>query len=129
MRKIDTVIIATTDKAMMSLLDRTYADPDSVVEELVSGRMQGAVVLDEERAAQIAVKAALRIAPLRTKYKWGLMGKETIVDYARRCSMCRNCERDCPQNLPISSAMASAAKGDVTALASLYRILFRLQKV
>ncbi|MEM4903158.1 MAG: CO dehydrogenase/acetyl-CoA synthase complex subunit alpha [Ignisphaera sp.] len=121
-KKIGAILIATTDKAMRGLPDRTYADPDSVVDELVNGKIPGAVILDEEKVAQIAVKTALKIAPMRAKYKWSLLNEKEIVEYAKKCSMCRNCERNCPQNLQISSAMVLASKGDITKLSSLYTL-------
>jgi len=127
-RKINAVLIATTDKAMRGLPDRTYADPDTVVEELVSGKISGAVIFSEEQTAEVAVKAALKLAPMRIKYKWSLLSKEQIIEYAKKCSRCRNCERNCPQNLPISTAMTIAAKGDISALAILYRRCFACRR-
>ncbi|MEM0026927.1 MAG: CO dehydrogenase/acetyl-CoA synthase complex subunit alpha [Ignisphaera sp.] len=127
-KNIGAILIATSDKAMRGLPDRTHADPDSVVEELVTGKIPGALILDEDKAAQVAVKTALKIAPQRAKYKLSLMNEEAVVEYAKRCTMCRNCERNCPQNLPISSAMALAAKGDLTKLASLYQKCFACRR-
>uniref|UniRef100_A0A7C2Z1Q1 Acetyl-CoA decarbonylase/synthase complex subunit alpha n=1 Tax=Ignisphaera aggregans TaxID=334771 RepID=A0A7C2Z1Q1_9CREN len=127
-QKIGAPVIATTDKAMRGLPDRTYADPDTTVEELVSGKIPGAVILDEERAAEVAVKVALKIAPMRARYKWSLMNKDSLVEYAKKCTMCRSCERNCPQGLPISNAIALAAKGDISALASLYRNCFACRR-
>ncbi|MEM4848312.1 MAG: CO dehydrogenase/acetyl-CoA synthase complex subunit alpha, partial [Ignisphaera sp.] len=127
-QKIGAVLIATTDKAMRGLPDRTYADPDAVVEELVSSKIPGALILDEEKAAQVAVKVALKIASLRARYKWSLLRELDVTDYAKKCTMCRNCERNCPQNLPIMYAMVSAAKGDLSKLASLYHRCFACRR-
>ncbi|MCS7110816.1 MAG: CO dehydrogenase/acetyl-CoA synthase complex subunit alpha [Ignisphaera sp.] len=126
--RIGAVVIATTDKAMRGLPDRTHADPDNVVEELVTGKIPGALILNEEEAAEVAVKVALKLAPQRIKYKWSLLSRDQIIDYARKCSLCRNCERNCPQNLPISTAMARAAKGEVAGLAELYRKCFACRR-
>ena len=127
-QKIGAVLITTTDKAMRGLPDKTYADPDAVVEELVNGRIPGVLILDEEKAAQVAVKVALKIAPLRVKYRWSLLRDSEVIDYAKKCTICRNCERNCPQNLPITSALASAAKGDLSKLAFLYNRCFACRR-
>lgn len=127
-KKIGSILIATTDKAMRGLPDKTHADPDSVVEEFVNRKILGAVILDEEKAAQVAVKTAIKLASLRNKYKWSLLNEKEVIEYAKKCSMCRNCERNCPQNLQISSAIALAAKGDLTNLASLYSSCFACRR-
>ncbi|MEM0261906.1 MAG: CO dehydrogenase/acetyl-CoA synthase complex subunit alpha [Desulfurococcaceae archaeon] len=127
-RRINAVIIATSEKAMRGLPDRTNVDVDAVVEELASGKTPGAVILNEEKAAQVAVKVALRISNQRSKYKWSLFSEDKIIEYASKCSQCRNCERNCPQNLQISVAMKAASKGDLTALASLYDACFACRR-
>ncbi len=127
-RKIGAVVLAASDKALRGLPDRTYASPDNVVEELVSGKIPGAIILDEERLAEVAVKTALRLSPLRAKYKWSLFDEKTVIEYAKKCTGCRNCERSCPQNLPISAALQKAAKGDVSLLRSLYSRCFACRR-
>jgi len=127
-KKVGAILIATTDKAMRGLPDKTYADPDTVVEELINNKIPGALILDEERAAQVAVKVALKIAPLRARYKWGLFSEKDVVEYAKKCTQCRNCERNCPQNLPISTALITAAKGDLSKLRELYRKCFACRR-
>jgi len=127
-RKIGAVVLAASDKALRGLPDRTYASPDNVVEELVSGKIPGAIILDEERLAEVAVKTALRLSPLRAKYKWSLFDEKTVIEYAKKCTGCRNCERNCPQNLPISAALQKAAKGDASLLRSLYSRCFACRR-
>jgi acetyl-CoA decarbonylase/synthase complex subunit alpha len=127
-KSVGAVVLAASDKALRGLPDRTHASPDGVVEELISGRIPGAVVLDEERLAVVAVETALKLAPLRARYKWSLLDEKAIVEYAKKCAGCRNCERNCPQNLPISAAMQRAAKGDLSALRSLYSKCFACRR-
>lgn len=127
-RKIGAVVLASSDKALRGLPDRTHAPPGSVVEELVAGRIPGAVILDEEKLAVVAVETALKLAPLRAGYKWSLLDEKTITEYAEKCTGCRNCERNCPQNLPISAAMQRAAKGDTSSLKSLYSKCFSCRR-
>ena len=127
-RKMGAVVLAASDKALRGLPDRTYVSADSVVEELVSGKIPGAVILDEERLAEVAVKTAFRLASLRAKYKWSLFDEKTVIEYAKKCTSCRNCERNCPQNLPISVAMKKAATGDFKAFQDLYRKCFACRR-
>jgi len=127
-RKMGAVVLAASDKALRGLPDRTYVSADSVVEELVSGKIPGAVILDEERLAEVAVKTAFRLAFLRAKYKWSLFDEKTVIEYAKKCTSCRNCERNCPQNLPISVAMKKAATGDFKAFQDLYRKCFACRR-
>lgn len=127
-RKMGAVVLAASDKALRGLPDRTYISADSVVEELVSGKIPSAVILDEERLAEVAVKTAFRLASLRAKYKWSLFDEKTVIEYAKKCTSCRNCERNCPQNLPISVAMKKATTGDFKAFQDLYRRCFACRR-
>lgn len=108
-KKVGAIVLAASDKALRGLPDRTHSNPDTVVEELISGKIPGAVVLDEEKLAVIAVKTALKLTSLRVKYKWSLFDEKTIIEYSKKCVRCRNCERNCPQNLPISVALQKSA--------------------
>uniref|UniRef100_A0A7C4FB96 Acetyl-CoA decarbonylase/synthase complex subunit alpha n=1 Tax=Ignisphaera aggregans TaxID=334771 RepID=A0A7C4FB96_9CREN len=127
-RRIGAIVLASSDKALRGLPDRTYASSDNVVEELVLGKIPGAVILNEERLAEVAVKTALKLAPLRAKFKWSLYSESTVTEYAKRCTGCRNCERNCPQNLPISVALQNAARGDTSFLKSLYNKCFACRR-
>jgi acetyl-CoA decarbonylase/synthase complex subunit alpha len=127
-QEIKAVVLAASDKALRGLPDRTHSTPDSVVEELVSGKIPGATILDEEKLAVVAVETALKLAPLRVRYKWSLFSEETIVEYAKKCAGCRNCERNCPQNLPISVALQRAKGGDLLYLKSLYSKCFACRR-
>jgi acetyl-CoA decarbonylase/synthase complex subunit alpha len=123
-RKIGAVVIAASDKACHALPDKTMENADKIVDELVNGVIPGALILDDERMAEVAVKTALKIFPTRRSKIAGLMGENELIEYAKKCTGCRECERSCPQSLPISTAMAKTAKGDVKALASLYNRCF-----
>lgn len=127
-KNIGAVVLAASDKALRGLPDRTYSPPDTVVEELTTGKISGAVILDEEKLAEVAVKTAFKLSQLRIKYKWSLYDEKTVIDYAKKCAGCRNCERNCPQNLPISIVLQRAAGGDLTQLKSLYSKCFACRR-
>jgi len=127
-KKIGAVVLAASDKALRGLPDRTHSPPESVIEELVSGKISGAVILDEDKLAIVAVETAFKLAPLRVKYKWNLFDEKTIIEYAKKCAGCRNCERNCPQNLPISVALQRAARGDLSSLKTLYSKCFACRR-
>ena len=118
-RKIKAVVIATSKKNCQGFPDKTKEPADKIVEELISGKIPGALILDPEKVGEVAVKAALKIAPIRAKFKAIPSAKE-VISIAKRCRGCRECERACPNNLPISKAMSEAAKGNLNPLAELY---------
>jgi len=123
-KKINAVVIAASDKACHALPDKTMEDVDKIVDELINGIIPGALILNEERMAEVAVKTALKLFSLRRSKIAGLMSENELIEYAKKCTGCRECERSCPQSLPISTAIAKTAKGDVKALASLYNRCF-----
>lgn len=118
-RKIGAVVISTSRKAFHGFPDKTNEDPDKIVEELISGIVPGVFISDPYKVGEVAVKAALKIAPKRRKYK-ALPSKEQIMKYAEKCRKCRECERACPNSLPISKALSMASKGNLDKLAELY---------
>ncbi|PCN50444.1 CO dehydrogenase/acetyl-CoA synthase complex subunit epsilon [Candidatus Geothermarchaeota archaeon ex4572_27] len=118
-RKIGAVVIATSEKAMHGFPDLTDEEPDKVVEKLVNGEIPGVYIHDPERVGEIAVKAALKVAPKRARFK-ALPSVEEVVSQAKRCRECYQCVRACPHNLPITEAMRAAKKGDISKLADLY---------
>ncbi len=117
--RIGAVVITTNEKNCHGFPDKTYEDPDVIVDELVNRKIPGALIRDPEKVGEVAVKAALKLAPLRAKYK-ALPSMEEVVNHAKRCRKCRECERACPNTLPISEAMTYAANGEFGKLAELY---------
>lgn len=118
-RKVNAAVIATNPKVCYGFPDMTHEDPDRVAELLASGKIPGALILDHEKVGEVAVKTALKLAPRRAKFK-ALPSTEEVVEHSKRCRRCMECQRACPNNLPIPEALASAAKGDLTKLAELY---------
>jgi len=117
--KIHAPLIAASEKACRGLPDRTYDPVEEIVEDLVSGRQKGALILDMDKVGEVATKVAIRLAPERKKFK-ALPSTEEVIEEAKRCLQCGFCQKACPNSLPIPEAMATAKEGDLSKLAELY---------
>jgi acetyl-CoA decarbonylase/synthase complex subunit alpha len=111
--------IAASEKCCHGLPDRTHDEPDAIVQDLVSRRIPGALILDPDKVGEVAVRVAIEVAPKRRK-KGILLSKEEIVEYSKRCKHCLECQRACPNDLPLPKALAGAAAEDLSALEALY---------
>lgn len=111
-------VIATTDKLALGLPDRTHDDPDQIVEDLVSGKEKGALILSSRKVGEVAVKVAQKLAPKRNKMS-RIPKEEEIKLGADLCVECEKCHRACPVNLDIPPAMHAAKEGDNSMLAAL----------
>jgi acetyl-CoA decarbonylase/synthase complex subunit alpha len=112
-------VIAVSEKACYGLPDMTEEPVDKVLEALVSGRVGGALILDLEKAGEVAAKLAVRVAPLRRKFKV-IPSEEEIKGLAAKCTYCGTCSRACVNNLPVSDAVNEAKKGGFSRLAALH---------
>jgi acetyl-CoA decarbonylase/synthase complex subunit alpha len=120
-QKIKAPVIASSEKNCLGLPNRTQDPPDKIVEDLVSGKAPGALILDPLKVGEVAVKTALKVAPLRKKFKV-IPNVEDVVKGAKKCRKCNECRRACPNDLPIPDAMSEAAKGNLARLADLYEL-------
>jgi acetyl-CoA decarbonylase/synthase complex subunit alpha len=118
-KKIKTPIIASSNKNCLGLLDRTKDSVDDIVEDLVCGKSSGVLILDPEKVGEVAVKTAILIAPKRRKHKT-LPSVNKLIEEAKRCTICYECERSCSNALPIIEAISEAGKGDLKPLSELY---------
>jgi len=118
-QKIKAPFIAASEKNCQGLEDRTHDDPDKIVEDLVSGKVPGALILDPEKVGEVAVRVALRVAPKRKKFKV-IPEVDDVIEGAKRCKQCYQCIRACPNNLPIPEAMKMAAEGNLDKLNEVY---------
>ncbi|MDW8044240.1 MAG: CO dehydrogenase/acetyl-CoA synthase complex subunit alpha [Nitrososphaerota archaeon] len=118
-----TPVIATTEKDCLGLPNRTSDPVDQIVSDLVERRAPGAFIYDPEKAAEVAVKTSLLLAPKRMKFKV-IPSEAEIIEAAKGCAQCRYapCRRACPQDLPIPEAMGQAAQGVLDGLANLYEL-------
>jgi acetyl-CoA decarbonylase/synthase complex subunit alpha len=112
-------VIAANEKNCMGLPDRTEDPADAIVEDLVSGKTPGALILDPDKVGEVAVKTALKVAPKRKKFKT-IPEADELVRRAKECRQCNDCRRACPQDLNIPEAIKAAGKGSLTELADLY---------
>ncbi len=117
-QRIGAPLIATSEMACHGLPDRTHDDPERIVDDLVEGRTPGALILDPRKVGEVAVKAAVKVAPKRADIKALEAGELRAL--AQRCRRCGDCVRACPNNLPIMDAMNAARVGDPSLLSSLY---------
>jgi acetyl-CoA decarbonylase/synthase complex subunit alpha len=118
-QKIKAPVIAASEKNCMGLPNRTNDPVNTIVDDLVSGKTPGVLILDPEKVGEVAVKVALKVAPLRKKFK-SIPETDEIIAVAKTCRLCDDCRRSCPQDLQIPEAMKAAAGGDLTKLAELY---------
>jgi acetyl-CoA decarbonylase/synthase complex subunit alpha len=116
-----TPFIATSDKNCMGLPNRTRDPADAIVADLSSGKEKGALILDPEKAGEVAVRVARAVMPARRKVAFAL-SPETLREKASDCTQCRLCRRACPNDLAIPQGMKAAAEGDLSLLSSLYDI-------
>jgi acetyl-CoA decarbonylase/synthase complex subunit alpha len=111
-RKYGTAVIATNDKVCLGLDDRTGDSVDSIVEDLASGKVEGALILDSMKAGHVAVKTAQRLSETRTKSDVGLLSSKDIKRWAEKCTSCEACLRTCPVDIHLSECMKAAENGD-----------------
>jgi anaerobic carbon-monoxide dehydrogenase, CODH/ACS complex subunit alpha len=118
-RKVHAPVIAASEKNCMGFKNRTDDDADAIVADLVSGKVQGVLILDPELVGEVAVRVAMQVAPIRKKLK-NLPTLEELVKDAKSCRQCNICQRSCPQDLKIPAALKAAAEGNIAPLTDLY---------
>jgi acetyl-CoA decarbonylase/synthase complex subunit alpha len=118
-QKIKAPVIASSEKNCLGLPDMTRDPSDKIVEDLISGKTPGALILDPLKVGEVAVRTALKVAPQRKKFKV-IPNTEDVVKGAEKCRKCNGCRRACPNDLPIPEAISEAAKGNLAKLADLY---------
>ena len=118
-RLVNAPFIATNEKIMGGLPDRTNDPAEDIIDDLVSGRMDGVLILDPIKAGKVAVETAIKIKPIR-KAKSGIPDRKGCIDMAMHCNGCGNCQRNCPNNLPIVDGIVKAKEGDFSLLATIF---------
>lgn len=106
--KAGSALIATLDKAMYGLEDATDWDTEEIVKQMVEDKKHFAI-LDPEKAAEVAAKVAIKIAPQKRK-EW--ITEEEATELAKKCTNCDMCERVCPNLFSIGDGITEVAKGN-----------------
>ncbi|MEM3356823.1 MAG: CO dehydrogenase/acetyl-CoA synthase complex subunit alpha, partial [Candidatus Bathyarchaeia archaeon] len=117
--KVKAPVIVASEKNCMGLPNRTNDPTDAIVEDLVSGKTPGVLILDPEKVGEVTVKVALKVAPLRKKFK-AIPEADEVIQRAKECRQCNDFRRACPQDLHIPEAMKAAAEGNLTLFTDLY---------
>ncbi|MEM3458541.1 MAG: CO dehydrogenase/acetyl-CoA synthase complex subunit alpha [Candidatus Bathyarchaeia archaeon] len=120
-QRIKAPVIVASEKNCMGLPNRTNDPADAIVEDLLNGKAPGALILDPEKVGEVAVKLALKVAPLRKKFKV-IPEVDEVIQRAKECRQCNDCRRACPQDLHIPEAIKAAATGNLAKLADLYEL-------
>jgi len=116
---VNAPFIATNDKNMNGLPDRSDDSVDEIVDDLVSGKADGVLILDPIKAGEVAVQTAIKVRPIR-KAKSAVPDEEGCIEMALRCNGCGNCQRNCPNDLPLVEGVRLAKEGDFSVLEKAY---------
>jgi acetyl-CoA decarbonylase/synthase complex subunit alpha len=111
--------ITTNEKIMGGFPDRTDDPMMEIVDDLVSGKMDGVLILDPIKAGEVAAETAIQIKPIR-KSKSGIPDEKGCQDMAMRCNGCGNCQRNCPNDLPLVDGINLAKDADFSVLESIF---------
>jgi acetyl-CoA decarbonylase/synthase complex subunit alpha len=116
--KAGSALIATLDKVMYGLEDATDMNTDEIVKKMVEEKKHFAI-LDPKKAAEVAVKVAMAIAPQRRK---GWITEQEATELAQKCSMCGICEQACPNLFDIGSGVSQVAKGNYDTMREIFNL-------
>jgi acetyl-CoA decarbonylase/synthase complex subunit alpha len=117
-QKVKAPVIASSPKNCLGLEDRTEGSTGEAISDLVEGKVPGVLILDPDKAGEVAVETVMKVAPRRNKLKV-IPEIEEIIEAAKECTECNECRRACPNDQPIPEAMKAAAKGDLNPLAAI----------
>ena len=116
---VDAPFIATNEKNMNGLPDRTDDPIDLIVDDLVSGKADGVLILDPVKAGAVAVETAIKVKPLR-KQKSAIPDEQGCINMAMNCNGCGNCQRNCPNDLPLVEGINLVKEGDFSVLSNAF---------
>ena len=118
-QKIHAPLIAASEKNCLGLQNRTDSNPDDIIADLVSRKVPGVLILDPEKVGEVAVRTALKVASERKKFKV-IPDLKDVIEGSKRCRQCNECQRACPNDLPIPEAVKMAASGNLEKLNEIY---------
>jgi acetyl-CoA decarbonylase/synthase complex subunit alpha len=118
-QKIKAPVIASSEKNCLGLEDRTHDSVDEIVEDLVTRKVPGVLILEPFKVGEVAVRTVMKVAPERKGFKI-IPDVAEVVEAAKKCRKCNECVRACPNLLPIMDAVGEAAKSNMVPLSELY---------
>ncbi|MFX1454111.1 MAG: CO dehydrogenase/acetyl-CoA synthase complex subunit alpha [Promethearchaeota archaeon] len=116
---VNSPFIATNEKIMGGLPDRTNDPAEEIIDDLVSGELEGVLILNPIKAGMVAVETAIKVRPIR-KAKNGIPDKQGCIDMAMNCNGCGNCQRNCPNDLPLVEGIQRVKDGDFSVLTNIF---------
>ena len=116
-KEIGVPVIAASEKSCLGLPDRTHDPVNVIIDDLVSGREPGVLLIEPDKVGEVAVKTAIEVRKRRGEKKLFNIGE--ISELAAKCRACMECVRACPNTLPIMDAMTAAKEGDYSLLEEL----------
>jgi acetyl-CoA decarbonylase/synthase complex subunit alpha len=116
--KTGSALIAALDKAMYGLEDATEMETAEIVKKMVEEKKHFAI-LDSKKAAEVAVKVAMAIAPQRRK---GWITEQEAMQLAKKCSLCGMCEQVCPNLFDIGRGISDVAKGNFDTIKEIFNL-------
>ncbi len=120
-KKLKIPVIASNEKIMYGLPDRTNDNVDAIVEDLVSGKIPGCVMLDYDKLGELVPRVAMAMAPIReAEGLTAIPTDEEMKVLVSKCVECGECALACPEELAIPAAIAIAKEGDYSALEELH---------
>jgi acetyl-CoA decarbonylase/synthase complex subunit alpha len=114
-KKIKAAFIATNEKNMMGLPDRSNDEDDKILDDLVNYKVDGVLILNPAKAGRIAAKTAMAIHEKRSGVDIVPKADE-MIEMASNCTACENCNRACPNDLPLAEAVQACIGGDFSKL-------------
>jgi acetyl-CoA decarbonylase/synthase complex subunit alpha len=106
--KAGSALIATLDKVMYGLENASEMETGEIVKKMVEEKQHFAI-LDPKKAAEVAVKVAMAMAPQRRK-EW--LTEQEATELAKKCGSCGICETACPNLFDIGNGVSQVAKGN-----------------
>ncbi|HHV24561.1 MAG TPA: CO dehydrogenase/acetyl-CoA synthase complex subunit epsilon [Methanosarcina sp.] len=114
-QKLKIPVIASNEKVMYGLPDRTNDDVDAIVEDIKTGKIPGCVMLDYDKLGELVPRIAMEMAPLREGIS-AIPTDEEMTKLVAKCVACGECAIACPEELDIPDAIQLAKEGDYSAL-------------
>jgi acetyl-CoA decarbonylase/synthase complex subunit alpha len=117
-QKINAPVIATSEKNCLGLQNKTREPAEESISSLVEGKLPGVLIMDTDKAGEVAVETVMAVAPKRNKFNI-IPEIEACMKAGEACTGCNECTRACPNMQPIPEAMKAAAAGDLNPMAEI----------